>query len=217
MRDWFQSKGYELNTVKLFESEDLPSIKEIDFLVILGGPMGACEEDKYKYLTKEKLLIQRLSLTKVPILGICLGAQLIASALGAKVYQHTQKEIGWFKIKGNLSADANLFTFPETATVFQWHSDTFDLPPKATLIAESEACRNQAFQIGKSILGLQFHLEFSQKTIEQLIEHFGEQISDAPYIQKPAQIQAAEINTLKGAQSLLAKVLEYLHASRLTS
>ncbi len=130
-----------------------------DLLIVLGGPIGVYEEDKYPFLRDEiALLSTRLNAGK-PTLGICLGAQLIACALGAKVYPSGVKEIGWGPVDLTEAAAATPLRHLANTAVLHWHGDTFDLPPGAVHLASTPACRNQAFCVGPNILGLQFHPE----------------------------------------------------------
>lgn len=130
-----------------------------DLLIVLGGPIGVYEDDKYPFLRDEiDLLTARLNAGK-PTLGICLGAQLIACALGAKVYPSGVKEIGWGPVDLTGAAAATSLRHLANTAVLHWHGDTFDLPPGAVHLASTPNCRNQAFCIGPNILGLQFHPE----------------------------------------------------------
>lgn len=145
-----------------------------DLLVVLGGPIGAYEEDIYPFLKHELQIIDSRLKRDLPILGICLGSQLMARALGAKVYPGFQKEIGWAPITltdaGRLSCLSALKTVDWY--VFHWHGDTFDLPHGATLLASTEIAHHQAFCWGKNALGLQFHIEVPPEEIERwLIGH----------------------------------------------
>ena len=127
-------------------------------LIFLGGPMSV--NDDLPYLRREMEIIREAIGRLQPVLGICLGAQLIAKALGAKVYANAQKEIGWFDLHFTPAAAADpLFSGLKTETVFHWHGETFDLPSGADLLASSELCRNQAFRVNSHVYGLQFHLE----------------------------------------------------------
>lgn len=144
-----------------------------ELLVVLGGPIGAYEDDLYPVLEVEKALIRERISAGRPVLGICLGAQLIAAALGSRVYPST-KEIGWAPVElspaGARSPLAEL-----TGPVLHWHGDTFDLPAGAIHLASTPACRNQAFAIGAHVLGLQFHPEVPGEAIESwLIGHAAE-------------------------------------------
>ena len=142
-------------------------------LVIMGGPMGTYEEDTYPWLKDEKLFVRKAIHSDKAVLGICLGSQIIANALGAAVYPNKEKEIGWLPISFIDKASQDLFG-SETVSpiVFQWHGDTFDLPENATLLASSDLYPNQAFTLGKNILALQFHVEVAADSLEKwLIGH----------------------------------------------
>ena len=149
-----------------------------DLLVVLGGPVGAYEEDRYPFLADElRLLEARLSAGR-PTLGVCLGAQLMARASGARVYpmRDGAKEIGWAPVKVTATGGRGpLRHLAGGAPVLHWHGDTFDLPPGAELLASTPLCRNQAFALGPHGLGLQFHAEASDKGFERwLIGHAAE-------------------------------------------
>lgn len=147
-----------------------------ELLVVLGGPVGACDDAAYPFLTAELALIEKRLAENRAVLGICLGAQLMARALGASVRSMSRKEIGFGSLSltqsGRSSALAEMR--PET-TVLHWHGDTFDVPQGAQLLAATSACPNQAFAMGKHALGLQFHLEVETCTLERwLIGHAAE-------------------------------------------
>ncbi|MFG2647821.1 glutamine amidotransferase [Streptomyces sp. NPDC048436] len=147
-------------------------------LIILGGPMGACETAAYPFLEEELALIRARLAREKPVLGICLGAQLIAAALGAKVYPAEAKEIGW----GNVDLSEAGVDSPVaelTAPVLHWHGDTFDLPTGATHLASTPVCRNQAFAVGSHALGLQFHVEVLGSGIESWLIGHAYEISQA--------------------------------------
>jgi GMP synthase-like glutamine amidotransferase len=154
--------------VNLYEDKDPNiSINNLSALIILGGPMNVYETDKYPFLEIEDELIKRAVEKGIPILGVCLGAQLIAKALEAKVIKNKEKEIGWYplKITEEGSRD-NLFKhFNHKETVFQWHGDTFEIPNGAVHLAESPLCINQAFRYGSNLYGLQFHIEVTPQMI----------------------------------------------------
>ena len=150
--------GFQIETTRFFDRPVLPDPAAVDFLVALGGPMSVNDESALPWLAAEKDFIRRYLATGQPFLGVCLGAQLLASALGARVFPNRVKEIGWLPVAGIAHGNPAAFRFPETANVFHWHGETFDLPPGAEPLARSGACANQAFQIGAAV-GLQFHLE----------------------------------------------------------
>ncbi|HNX29274.1 MAG TPA: type 1 glutamine amidotransferase [Syntrophomonadaceae bacterium] len=149
-------------------------------LIILGGPMGANEGEKYPYLFKVQELVREAAAKQIPCVGICLGAQLIARALGAKVMPNPVKEIGWLPVR-LLPAGMNNRLFkdmPSGFSVFQWHSDTFVLPEGAKLLAEGGDCRNQAFVYGDHIWALQFHLEVTPAMIAVWSELYKDELAD---------------------------------------
>jgi GMP synthase (glutamine-hydrolysing) len=159
------ANGVTCEYVDLYRSCIRPDIRETDALLFMGGPMSA--NDDLPYIRQELDLIgDAVSLGK-PILGVCLGSQLIAKALGARVYANAVKEIGWYPLYWTAAAARDpLFhglTAPET--VFHWHGETFDLPPGADLLVYSDACRHQAYRVGENIYGLQFHLEVTPEMI----------------------------------------------------
>ena len=144
-----------------------PRLDKIDGIVSMGGPQSVNEQAKYPYLMREIELLNDALKAQVPILGVCLGAQLLAAALGAKVTKNPQKEIGWYPLTRELGADGDpLFEpFGQTETVFQWHSDTFALPKGAVRLASSPLCQEQAFRYGDNVYGLQFHVEVTEAII----------------------------------------------------
>ncbi|MEO8962417.1 MAG: type 1 glutamine amidotransferase, partial [Ginsengibacter sp.] len=154
--EWAISNGHILTATQFFINSDLPEPADIDWVIIMGGTMGVCDEDKYEWLAAGKLFIRKAINAGKTVIGICLGAQLIAEVLGAKVYPNRYKEIGWYPIELNaLSLENKLFNdFDHELTVFHWHGDTFDIPENAIWLASSEACKNQAFLYNEKVLGL---------------------------------------------------------------
>lgn len=166
----FKDHGIRVRYANFGRHPDLhTSVEKYDGLVILGGPMNVDQSDRYPHLLHELKLIEQALKQGIPILGICLGAQLIAKALGASVYDNAEKEIGWYNL--NLTAAASedsLFQhFRASERVFQWHGQTFDLPQGVTHLASSELCRHQAFRYDKQVYALQFHLEVDEKIINR--------------------------------------------------
>jgi len=158
--------------------------ERIRALIILGGPMSVNDEERYPFLRWEKRIIRAAIDEAVPVVGICLGAQLIAATLGAVVYHGRVKEIGWspISITPHGQVDSLLGYLPENATVFQWHGDGFDLPSGAIRLAASDNYENQAFRVGKHIYALQFHLEVTPRMIARWIDERSKDLAQAPYI-----------------------------------
>lgn len=148
-----------------------PAIDGYDVLVVMGGPMGVYEYDKYPFIKHELRLIESALKKRVPTLGICLGAQLLAKAAGADVYKGKAKEIGWYKVELDTETknDWLFLGFPDEFTVFQWHGDTFDLPKGGVRLASSELFPNQVIKVGPCAYGIQFHLEVTEEMIREWV------------------------------------------------
>jgi GMP synthase (glutamine-hydrolysing) len=207
----FLEMGLDFHYIDLYRS--VPARLELGSapgLVVLGGAMNVDEVDKYPFLAREVEWIQEALAAGLPVLGICLGAQLLAKALGAKVYPNQVKEVGWYQIGLTPHADHDtLFEgCRKTISVFHWHGDTFDLPPNSVRLAEGPLCRNQAFRYGRSAYGLQFHIEMTQELIDSWIEKAIErrEFENTPYIdlEKIREQMAMELPILK---ALAHKVL----------
>lgn len=168
IEEWIKEKRHSVNVSRFFENDALPNTDDFDLLIVLGGPMSIHDENEHSWLKPEKEFLRKSISENKKIVGICLGAQLLADALGAKVYPNNEKEIGWFPIKKQQQTGI-LADLPNEFSAFHWHGDTFEIPDGAINLFSSEACKNQGFLYGANILGLQFHLEVSQKSIEQMI------------------------------------------------
>lgn len=207
---WLESKGYELTQTRLFASTDLPRPEAVDLLVVMGGPMSVHDEDTFPWLALEKQFVREIIESGKPVLGICLGAQIIANVMGAKVFPNHQKEIGWFPIHAVPSPEGSVFSFPQSETVFHWHGETFDLPPGAIRLAESEGCENQAFQFGKRVIGLQFHLETTPESARKMVSHCRNELIPAKYVQTEQEILAANPDRYTAINELMASILTFL-------
>ncbi len=175
---WAQDRGYDISRTLLYEDEPLPDRDKFDWVIVMGGPMNIYDHDKYPWLARENGFIKAAIQGGKIVLGICLGAQLIADVLGGKVRRNSHKEIGWHKVSLTPAASRSKFfkVLPKEFTAFQWHDDTFTIPPGAMRTAWSEACANQTFECNKAI-GLQFHLESSRDSIDHLIENCSDRAS----------------------------------------
>lgn len=209
LEDILYEHGYR---VRYFEAgvDDLKKAFEHEGLtIILGGPIGVYETEDYPFLIDEIQYLQQRLMKNLPTIGICLGAQLIAHALGAKVYAGHQKEIGWSTLELVKLANNPLLPLQDTA-VLHWHGDTFDLPEHAELLASSAIYPHQAFRIGHHILALQFHLEVAADSLEKwLIGHTGELRKaglDIPYLRANNQQYAPKLETK--AQEILQNFLK---------
>jgi GMP synthase (glutamine-hydrolysing) len=163
-----EKNGY---AIRYYEAavDDLtaPQLLDCDLLFVLGGPIGAYEEDKYPFLCQELAVIERRLASGRPIMGLCLGAQLMARALGSRVYPGPAKEIGWAPITLTEAGRRGPARHLESGPVLHWHGDTFDLPAGAELLASTTICRNQAFACGQNALAFQFHPEANAENLEQ--------------------------------------------------
>jgi GMP synthase (glutamine-hydrolysing) len=182
---WAAERGDQVNRTLLYEGEPLPEFAAVDWLAVMGGPMGVHDEDAHPWLAGEKQFLRRAIEARIPILGICLGAQLIAEALGGAVTKGPHREIGWYPVTLTSEAlgEPLLDGFPERLTAFHWHGDTFSLPPGAVHLARSEACENQAFLYGDRVLGLQFHLDYHVEAIGRMIACCPDALTAGPFVQ----------------------------------
>ena len=206
---WLETAGHRLSHTRFYETAALPDPASIDLLVVMGGPMSINDETEFPWLAAEKRFIRAVIEAGKPVLGICLGAQLIAGAMGATVYRNPLKEIGWWAVQAD-NTSGDLFQFPPTATVFHWHGETFDLPPGAVRLARSEACANQAFQLGERVIGLQFHLETTPASAQAIVSHCGDELVPATWIQSETDILAADAAQFSAINGLMGAILAYL-------
>lgn len=221
---WLTAAGFEITVTKLFESAVFPRPTEVDLLVVMGGPMSANDDRLLPWLVHEKMFIRRVIEADKPVLGVCLGAQLIAAAMGGRVHPNPEKEIGWLQVKGTSSTDARraasttdarAFVFPSRLEVFQWHGETFTLPVGARLLAYSEACHNQAFLLGESVMGLQFHLETTPASARALVENCRHELIAARFVQTEQQILSAPEERYAALNRAMNEVLGFLTRRRM--
>ena len=208
---WLAARRADVGCTRLFAGDRLPRAGDIDALIAMGGPMSVNDEDALDWLRPEKQLVRDVVARGIPVLGICLGAQLIASALGARVYPGTEREIGWFPV-GGVPDVAPGFRFPREFLAFHWHGETFDLPAGAVRLAGSAACENQAFQVGRNAVALQFHLETTPASAEALIENCRDELVPGPYVQTEAELRAAPAARYAAINQLMERVLAELLA-----
>lgn len=182
LADWAAAQGHSTSYTKLYEAIQFPKTTEFDMLVIMGGPMGVYEEDIFPWLTLEKAFIKETIDAGKKVLGICLGSQLIAELLGAKVYPHHLKEIGWWPVQ-KVQEHALTQALPDELTVFHWHGDTFDLPMGAVHLFRSAGCEQQGFVYGTQVAGVQFHMEVKEDLLLGMTEHERDELVPEQYVQ----------------------------------
>ncbi len=213
MSGWLEARRARLTCTRFFEDPVLPPLEGIDLMIAMGGPMSLNDEDALPWLRPEKALIRQAVERGLAVVGICLGAQLIASALGARVYPNARKEIGWFPVHA-VPGPAGVFSFPETCRVFHWHGETFTLPAGAVHLARSTACENQAFQIGPRAVGLQFHLETTPESARSLLAHCRNELSPGPFVQTETEMLAVTEETYRSVNHLMDRLLDYVTRPR---
>jgi len=207
---WLSQRQAHVTFTHFYEaSAALPPLDGIDLLIALGGPMSVNDEAQLPWLRPEKRFVAEAIAGGKAVLGICLGSQLMASALGAAVYPGPHKEIGWFPLLAE-PAVVSSFAFPASRDVFHWHGETFDLPPGAVHLARSAGCRHQAFQIGRRAIGLQCHLETTPESARAILEHCGDELVPTRYIQTAAELPNVPAERYAGINALMAEVLDYL-------
>ncbi len=202
IRPWALRCGWEITETRPYAGESFPGLDGIDLLIVLGGPMGACDEHEHAWLLTELDFVERAIEAGTNVLGICLGGQIVARALGARVVRHRHPELGWHVIEPTVegSMDGRLAPFfaPELA-VMQWHFDTFDLPRGAVHLARNEACENQAFSWGANVLGLQFHPEMTLQVVADVLKRYNP-LPDGEFVTRADEmLYAARFATLAAA------------------
>jgi len=219
---FFEKTPYKIKIFELDQGDPLPETLEgIEAVVVLGGPMNVYEEEKYPFLKEEDEFLKRALRQSIPLLGICLGSQMLAKVNGARVEKARQEEIGWSEI--HLTRDGRcdpLFEgLDEKLAVFQWHEDTFSVPVGGQLLATSEVCHNQAIKVGENAYGLQFHVEVTQDIIESWIKQYFN-VSDARKSDKGKaildQYERVKVSFEQQAERLYKNFLEIIERSKAT-
>jgi GMP synthase-like glutamine amidotransferase len=211
IRPWLDARSTTVTVSELFRPFCLPGLSEFDWLIVMGGPMSVSDENAYPWLAEEKQFVEKAIRSSKVVLGICLGAQLIAASQGARVYPNAEREIGWFMVEPAAEAARTAFSgiFQRPFEAFHWHGETFDLPPGAVHLARSRACRNQAFSIGDRVLGLQFHLEMTPEAAGALIEHGRNELVPGRWVQSEHELLQDPDRFRRGNETM-ASILECL-------
>ena len=213
MADWVALRGHRLTGTRFYTNDELPSLSELDWLIIMGGPMGIFDYQNYPWLSQEQRFIRKAIDSGKTIIGICLGAQLIANVLGAKIYRNRYKEIGWYPIEMTPESFSRrpFNTFPTKFEVFHWHGDTFEIPSNATRLAKSAACDNQAYIYDNRVIGLQFHLETTEEGIRNIVANCSHELVDAPFIQS-AECMLSRKTNFRITNKKMAAILNELES-----
>jgi GMP synthase-like glutamine amidotransferase len=209
---WVNERGHQLARTRLFAGDPLPAPDAFDWLIVMGGPMGTYDEALYPWLVEEKRCIRAAIDAGRSVLGICLGSQLIANALGAQVYPGPEKEIGWLPIRKTDAGRGHplLVAMPDEFTVFHWHGDTFDLPEGAELLASSDGCRHQAFISNDRVVGLQFHFEATPAGVEAMLAEGADELDTTSRYVHSADTIRAGIHHVEDNNRVLRSLLAHL-------
>ncbi len=200
---WLAEGCHAVTCTQLWNGALLPPSEGVDGLIVMGGPMGVYDEAVYPWLAAEKAFIKQIIAQNKPVLGICLGAQLIVEVLGAPVTKNWQREIGFFPVRGDESL------FPAEFMAFHWHGDTFGIPDGAVHLASSAACESQAFVYKDNVLALQFHLETTEASLLALYENGKDEITAGSFMQTLDEMKPL-FPILINANALMAEILERL-------
>jgi GMP synthase (glutamine-hydrolysing) len=211
MGNWAKENGIYFSRIRVYEYDPYPHLSDVEALIIMGGPMGALDDQIYPWLKSEKAYIRKAIQKNKIVVGVCLGAQLIAMVLGAKVYPNPHKEIGWFPVHKTPQAHNSSIgkILPESFMAFHWHGNTFDIPKGAVRLAESKVCKNQAFVYLNRVIALQFHLESTQSSIDSLIQNCRDELISAPYIQTVDQIRKG-YHQIESLNTIMAKLMNFI-------
>ena len=209
--NWAEQNDFEIEEIHCWKKPEYPDPKEVRRLLIMGGPMGVYQTKEFPWLIEEIKFIRAVIDAGNKVLGICLGSQLISAAMGAKVYLNEKPEIGWFDLNWNSDAFKHPLSYgvSSRSKVFHYHSDTFDLPENALLLASSQATKNQAYALGDNVLALQFHMEVNHDLLEDMLFH-GEELVPDTYVQPVKRIWEGIYDVMQNHTDL-ATILENIY------
>ncbi|NBC10658.1 MAG: amidotransferase [Planctomycetes bacterium] len=187
---WAAERGHAVHGAHMHAEQPLPEPAPFDGLVVMGGPMSIHDEASYPWLAAEKRAIGTALDAGRKVLGVCLGAQLLAHVLGSNVGPQAHREIGWFDVAMTEAGRAHPWTsaLPSRFAAFHWHGEAFDVPEGAVHLARSQACEAQAFAWSDRALGLQFHLESTPDTVAELVRHGAHELDGGPWVQSADHI-----------------------------
>ncbi len=204
---WAEKNEYPVTLTRFYAGDSLPDQDSYDMLLILGGPMGVNDNKTVTWLKEEKRFISEAIEQGKMVLGICLGAQLIANVLGAKIKKNEHREIGWYPITA--TPNAMVLGLPQQFQAFHWHGDTFGLPDGATPIGTSDGCENQGFIYQDRVVALQFHLETTPDAAKELIDACAHEIDDGPHSQ-PAEAMLVDLELFSEANQRMEQIMGYM-------
>ncbi|MFP4415693.1 MAG: type 1 glutamine amidotransferase [Chitinispirillaceae bacterium] len=206
IRSWAHVNAIPFTETHLYKGEPLPSHERYTLLVIMGGPMSVSDEKLFPWMKREKLHIEKAISSGKYVIGICLGAQMIASVMGAAVKRNRYREIGWFPIFSSPANAHSLISLPDNTPVLHWHGETFDIPSGCRQIARSAACENQCFIYDDRVVGMQFHLESTPEGINALVNACSYELTGGPYVQKAEDI-ISSVTYCKQTNKILGQIL----------
>lgn len=207
---WAHEHKIPMHLIHCYQEQAFPEPSSFELLVIMGGPMSVHDEKKHPWISGEKRFIERSIGAGKKILGICLGAQMIADVMGAKVYKNSYREIGWFEVKKIASKNSISNLLPERFMAFHWHGEIFEIPSGASQIAATEACENQGFAYREKVLGLQFHLEIREEGVKGLLVNCADELDGSRFVQSREEIMKG-LHHADAANALMHAILEKLY------
>jgi GMP synthase-like glutamine amidotransferase len=215
---WLRARDARVTMTRLYAGETLPDPRGLDLVVAMGGPMSVNDDERLPWLTGEFRFIREAIEGGVAVLGVCLGAQLIARAMGGRVFKNAEREIGWWPITGTSDApDVPRWARKGASNpVFHWHGETFTLPNGSERLASSPGCENQAFRIGSRVIGIQFHLETTPALVQALTTNCPEDLAPGTFVEAALTLQSHDASEYASLHGLMTETLDSLTASTAT-
>ncbi len=211
---WAAARDRPVTTTHLYRGESLPDPAAVDLLIVMGGPMNIYQDRDYPWLRAERAFIGAHVESGKPAVGVCLGSQFLADALGGRVTQNAKIEIGWLPVEFTAEARERFSFLPPALEVLHWHGDTFDLPAGALRLASSFGCLNQGFIHEDRVLALQFHPEITRDGLSMLVAEFGDELEPAEFVQTGDEILSAKDEIFAAANARLFDLLDTVAPTR---